>query len=78
MKSRVRRPAREIAEQVVALLVAELDDAAREVLVDEQRLAAGLRVDADDRVDRHLLRLAVRRRVVQRGEPLTELLERRR
>ena len=63
---------------MVAFLVAQLDDAAREVLVDEEGLAAGLRVNADHRVDRHLLRLAVRRRVVERGESFAEFLQRRR
>ena len=63
---------------MVALLVAEFDDAAREVLVDEEGLAAGLRVHPDHRVDRHLLRLAVRRRVVERRETLAEFLQRRR
>ena len=74
----VRCPAGEVAEQHLALGVAELDDAPREVLVHEERLASGHRVDAHHGVHGHAVGAAVRLRVVQRREPLAELPKRRR
>jgi hypothetical protein len=71
-------PANQILQEHLALIVAELDDATREVLVHEERLPAGLRMNTHHGMNRLDLGLAVWARIVERRQPLAEIPDRRR
>mmetsp|Transcript_24364 Transcript_24364/g.50669 ORF Transcript_24364/g.50669 Transcript_24364/m.50669 type:complete len:255 (+) Transcript_24364:409-1173(+) len=70
-------PLRQVAQQHGALLVAQLHDAAREVLAHVEQLLASHGMRPHDGMYRRLLGVAVRVRVVEGSEAIAKLLHRR-